>query len=113
MKIYDIYKRVLILIGEEEIVNMNTDDSALKNRFLTALNEIAEDITGLGVNYDMYSEIALESSAVQALTYGSAMLLSLESGQTETNRIFCELYNSKRAAYMGKTGNIINSIPTV
>lgn len=113
MTVYDIYKRVLVFIGEDEIINMNSDDSALKKRFLTAINEIAEDITGIGANYEMFSEILLGSPAVQALTYGTAMLLSLENGQTETNRIFCELYNSKRAAFMGKTGKISNSIPTV
>lgn len=112
MTVNDIYSRVLILLGEDGLREELNDDTLSKSHFLSSFNEIMSDLTDEENEYGMYSELDLPQPLRQAALYGTAMLLSLENGQTESNRIFCELYNSKRAAAKGRLKQIKNVIPT-
>ena len=108
MTVNDIYNRVLILLGEDGLREELNNDTLSKSHFLSSFNEIMSDLTDEENEYGMYSELDLPQPLRQAALYGTAMLLSLENGQTESNRIFCELYNSKRAAAKGRLKQIKN-----
>ena len=59
------------------------------------------------------AEIIATEPQIEAVCYGTAMLLSLSEGETEQNRLFTQIYNAKRAAVLSEIQKIQDSLPTV
>ena len=112
MKGYEIYKRVLNLLGYINQDDIITSDDALFRRALYAMNQILADLKQDGVK-DLNYDINISKSAEEALVYGMAMMLSLIGGDSELNRVFTQVYNSKRSSALSEITAVTDVLPTV
>lgn len=110
MKGFDIYKRAMLLLGYNDII----DNSSLQTRFeeqgSDLISQIAADLRISGIP-SLSVDLSASSAQTEALIYGTAMLLSLVEGDSSKSRIFTELYNSKRAAALKNTAEITDVMP--
>ncbi len=112
MKGYEIYKRVLNLLGYENYDDTVTADGTLYRRALYALNQILVDLKQDEVE-DLNSVINIPKASMDALVYGVAMILSLIGCDSELNRVFTQIYNSKRSAALNEISAVADVLPTV
>ncbi len=112
MRGYEVYKRVLNLLGYINNDDNITPDSALYNRAIYAINQILLDLKQNEIE-SMNDIINIPKLSAEALVYGVAMLLSLIGGDGERNRIFAELYNAKRCAALNEAGTVLDVMPNV
>ena len=112
MKGYDLYKRVLNLLGYMYSDDSITSDNLLYKRALYAINQILSDLDQNEIA-DMNCEIKLSKPQLDALIYGVAMLLSLIGGDGERNRLFTNLYNAKRGAVLNRVDAVTDAMPKV
>ena len=112
MKGYDVYKRVLNLLGYMYNDDSITSDNVLYKRALYSINQILLDL-GQNEIADMNCEINLSKAQLDALVCGLAMLLSLIGGDGERNRLFTNLYNAKRSAALNKVDVVVDAMPNV
>ena len=109
MKGFDIYKRAMLLLGYNDII----DNSSLQTRFeeqgSDLISQIAADLRISGIP-SLSVDLSASSAQTEAI-YGTAMLLSLVEGDSSKNRIFTELYNAKRAAALKNTAEITDVMP--
>ncbi len=112
MKGYEVYKRVLNLLGYINNDDSITSDSALYKRALYAINQILLDLKQEEIE-SMNDSINIPKSSVEALIYGVAMLLALIGGDGERNRLFAELYNAKRSAALSEINTVSDVMPNV
>lgn len=112
MKANDIYKRVINLLGYINYDDAMTDDSALYARALHAINQILVDLKQQEVE-TMESVIDIPKASVEALVYGTAMMLSLIGCDSELNRVFTQIYNAKRSTALSEISAITDVLPTV
>lgn len=109
---HKIYTRVLNLLGYINHDNSITPDAELQGRALHALNQILIDLKQEEVA-DMDCEINLSQSSIEALIYGVAMILSLSGCDAEINRVFTQIYNSKRSTALSEICVVTDVLPTV
>ncbi len=112
MKGYDLYKRVLNLLGYMYSDDGITSDNLLYKRALYAINQILLDL-GQNEIEDMNCEINLSKAQLDALVYGVAMMLSLIGGDGERNRLFANIYNAKRGGALNTVDNITDAMPNI
>ena len=112
MKGYDVYKRVINLLGYVNQDDAITSDNALYRRALHVMNQVLVDLKQEEVE-DLNCNINLSRVTIDALVYGMAMLLSLIGCDAELNRIFTQIYNSKRAAVLNEITIVTDVLPTV
>ena len=112
MKGYDIYKRVLNLLGYVNHDDTIATDNELYGRALHALNQVLMDLKQDEVA-DMDCVINISKPSMEALIYGMAMMLSLSGCDAELNRVFTQIYNSKRSAALSEIGAVTDVLPTV
>lgn len=112
VKGYDLYKRVLNLLGYMYSDDSITSDNLLYKRALYAINQILSDL-GQNEIADMNCEIKLSKPQLDALIYGVAMLLSIIGGDGERNRLFTNLYNAKRGAVLNRVDAVADAMPKV
>ncbi len=112
MKGYELYKRVLNLLGYINNDDCITSDSLLYKRSLGVINQILLDLKQSEIE-DMNSEINIPKPCEEALTYGTAMMLSLIGGDSEKNYLFTSMYNAKRSAALCESSSVTDVIPNV
>lgn len=112
MKGYEVYKRVLNLLGYMNNDDSITSDNALYKRALYAINQILTDLKQKEIE-GMNDSIDISKVGGEALIYGVAMLLSLIGGDGERNRLFTELYNAKRSAALCEINTVSDVMPNV
>lgn len=104
---YDVYKKALTRLGYTA-----GDDRRLIEKAPELIGQIAADLR-LEPPKDMSEDLKLKTDESEALCCGVAMMLSLYEGDGEKNKIFCELYNAKRAGVLRGSSVIVDSLPSV
>lgn len=112
MKGYEIYKRVLNLLGYVNQDDAVTADNALYRRAVYVMNQILLDLKQEEVK-DLNCDINISKISIEALIYGMAMMLSLTGYDSELNRVFTQIYNSKRSAALSEITAVKDVLPTV
>lgn len=101
---YEIFKRALIRLGFSDYENR------LSSKALEFINQICLDLK-LSTVKNLSEEIKLSSEQEEALCCGIAMLLSFSEGDSEKNKLYCDLYNSKRASVLSKVCFVEDTLP--
>ncbi len=102
---YKIYKKVIARLGYNE-----SKDQKLLERALEAINQICADLK-LPPASSLSEEITNDLQTEEAICCGAAMLLALNEGDGEKNRIFTEIYNSKRAGLLSCNDRVVDMLP--
>lgn len=111
MKAYDFFEEAMLLLGYMDFEGKIEDNSGLKARSQAAINLILKDLEiDLSIK-KLTDTVTLSTKKADALTLGLAMLLALFEGDGEKNRLYCELYNAKRATCKGGKGEIRDTLP--
>lgn len=93
---YDIYKKAVTRLGYN-----SCDDKALLEKAGELIGQISADLK-LEQITDLTADLQLDSNEAEAVCCGVTMLLALIEGDGEKHRIFCELYNAKRASLLSE-----------
>ncbi len=109
---YDIYKRVLNISGYLNNGDGIVGEQALVKRMPDIINQICNDLKISEINF-LEEKINATQPQLDALCYGTAMLLSLSEGETEKNRLFTQIYNSKRTIVLSQNEKIEDTLPSV
>ncbi len=109
MIVYDIYKRVLTISGYLNTSETALSDSVLLERTLELMNLICLDLR-LPQIKNIDDKIKTEPVFIDALCYGTAMLLALSQSDCEKNKLFTQIYNSKRALALSCNEKIENKL---
>lgn len=109
---YDIYNKVLNLSGNRNHIEDDFSEQIMLERMPDIINQICFDLK-IPLIKVLENEIIATEPQIDALCYGTAMLLSLSEGETEQNRLFTQIYNAKRAAVLSEIQKIQDSLPTV
>jgi len=106
----DIYRRVLGLLGylNTNIINANTDN--FLKRAPDIINQICLDLKIPQIKL-LSDNIVADEKKLDALCYGTAMLMSLVEGDGAKNEIFTKLYNAKRASALSASEKIADKLP--
>lgn len=107
---YEVYNRALIRLGYNDSDNKEVYNMGLTEGLLDAVNQILSDLKLNGVK-NLSEEINADSSVLEALACGVAMLLTVSIGDCNKNVIFTALYNAKRMAVLSKTEFIKDNLP--
>lgn len=109
---YDVIKRAMHLLGysgdagdPSELGSTSVKGFEIIKQLLIDLK--CSDISSLSEAFD------ISKTKEDALCYGAAMLLALTEGDADKNRIFTEIYNSKRAAALCSTECVKDCLPKV
>ena len=106
----DLKKRVLNLLGYSGNAGSPSSAALMEKRCLEAVNQIMADLKGESIS-SLSEELTISAAKTQALCYGTAMMLSLTEGDGEKNRLFTDLYNSKRAAALACIEHVGDCLP--
>lgn len=109
---YDIYKRAISLLGYDGSGNTIVVKDTIVERSLDLMNQIAEDIN-LEKIASLSKEFEGNNKHLQALCYGTAMLIAISEGESEKVNLFSQIYNAKRAAALNHISTVEDSLPTV
>ena len=97
MTVSSIYNSAIKLLGYNNAYLSVEDNDILKSRAIEFVNQIGFDLFKMSAVKNFLEEFYLAAEYRDALIYGVCMLMSLSEGDGDKNRIFTELYNSKRA----------------
>lgn len=112
MTVNSIYNSSIKLLGYNNLYLSLEDNDILKKRAVEFVNRIGADLFKMPPTDDFLEEFNVPEGCLEALIYGVCMLLSLSEGDGDKNRLFCELYNSKRAEAKAKVSKIKDVFPT-
>ncbi len=101
---YDIFKRAVIRLGFSDYENR------LSSRAIEFINQICIDLK-INTVERLSQEIEISDELCEALCCGVAMLLSFSEGDSEKNKLYCDLYNSKRASVLSKVCFVEDTLP--
>ncbi|MBQ8202698.1 MAG: hypothetical protein IJZ75_00255 [Clostridia bacterium] len=111
MKGYDFFEESMLLLGYTDSEGKLQDTTGLKSRAVAVINRILCD---LGINLSirrLSDEIEVTQKQKDAVIYGVAMLLAFSDGDGGKNKLFADIYNSKRAAVKGGNDKIRDTLP--
>lgn len=108
----DIYRRVLGLLGYLNTNTVKAGEENLLKRAPDIINQICLDLKISQIKR-LSDKIEAKSEALDALCYGTAMIMSLVEGDGAKNQIFTAIYNAKRAAALSQTQKIEDKLPFV
>ncbi len=94
---YELYAGVCRLLGCYEFIE--DGDSVKKQAFLSAANQICEDL-GIKALDGLSQKIEAEAKFTEALTYGSAMLFAMSLKDSGCAKMYSVLYASKRKSVL-------------
>ncbi len=107
---YEVYKKALSLMGQEDYTGESIEDIGLAKKALNSIETICLDLE-IKPPKSLSEEITADAVVCDACVWGVAMLLSLGLGDTQANRLFCDIYNSKRAYIKSKSEKIKDTLP--
>lgn len=102
---YEIYNKAILRLGYNGSVN-----DRLIERFPELLNQITEDLK-IDTVSDVFEEINTDKKGIEAICCGTAMLLALSESDGEKHKLYCELYNAKRAAFLAEATRVEDKLP--
>lgn len=106
----DILSRVLNLLGYLNSWNTRTDNENLLKRAPDIINQICFDLKIPNIT-KLSDEIEATDKSLDALCYGTAMIMALVEGDGDKNKIFADIYNAKRAAALSCKDVIRDTLP--
>lgn len=109
---YDIYKKVLNISGHLNCGENSFSEQVLLERMPDIINQICFDLKIPAIN-GLDDVINASEPEIDALCYGTAMLLAVSEGESEKNMLFTQIYNAKRAAVLCKSEKIEDTLPKV
>ncbi len=101
---YEIFKHAVLRLGFQDYENR------LSSGALEFLNQICLDLKIHTVK-SLSEEIEVSDDLCEALCCGVAMLLSFSEGDSEKNKLYCDLYNAKRASVLSKVCFVEDTLP--
>lgn len=107
---YDIYKRVLALLGYLNAADVVVGEENLFKRSLDVINQICFDLNIETIN-SLSCKIEANEIKIDALCYGVAMILSLIEGDGAKNKLFAQIYNAKRSKALSKSDTVQDKLP--
>ena len=107
---YDIYKRVLGLLGYLNANYTNGGNENFLKRALDIINQICLDLNIPQINF-LSDKIVADDKKLDALCYGSAMLMALVESDGAKNELFAKLYNAKRSIALSSKDSIEDKLP--
>lgn len=108
----DIYRRVLGLMGYLDKGARVTDTANLLNRVWDIMNQMCAEL-GIPLVERLSDEVVATPVKLDALCYGTAMILALCEGDAAKNELFAKLYNAKRAKAMSSVSKVKDNLPNV
>lgn len=112
MKGYDVYKRALNLLGYIGSDEDQALSKSLLKRSFELINQILEDLNICKIS-SLVDDIEASAKQLQAVCYGTAMLIAVSEGDSAKNALFAEIYNAKRSAALSGISKIEDNLPTV
>lgn len=109
---YDIYSRALALLGYNDQVSELLPKNVLFERTLMIINWLLSDLKCDKIS-KLSEVINISNQKIDAVCSGTAMLLALSCGDSEKNRIYTDIYNSKRASVLSDIKFVSDTLPTV
>ena len=103
---YDIFKKSLLRLS------YNDYENNLSVKALEFLNQILIDLK-LSPLQSLSRTVDFSPEIIEAITLGLSMFLSLIEGDSEKNRIYTSLYNSKRASILSNTTFVSDVLPKI
>jgi len=112
MKGYDIFYRAITLLGYSDRESEDITVARLIKSAPDIISQISVDLKCFPVS-SLSDEIEISLIKQDALFYGVAMLLALIDGDIELNRVFTNIYNSKRTTALSEIGTVKDNLPNV
>lgn len=112
MTVSSIYNSVVKLLGYNNTYLSVEDNDILKKRTVEFVNRLGYDLFKMPPVDSFLQEFNLPSEYKEALIYGVCMLISLSEGDGDKNKLFTELYNSKRAEAKSQIMSIKDIFPS-
>jgi hypothetical protein len=109
---YDIYKKVLSISGYSASDQADFSQQVILERMPDIINQICFDLKIPSIS-ELENIIGATPKQIDALCYGVAMLLAVSEGETEKNKLFAQIYNSKRAAVLCETQSVEDKLPYI
>ena len=109
---YDIYKRVLNISGYHNFADDSFSKQVVLEKMPDIINKICFDLKIAEIK-ELEDIINATQKQIDALCYGTAMLLALSEGESEKNDLFTKIYNAKRAAVLCETQIIEDKLQSV
>ena len=106
----DVYRKTLGLLGYLNTNTIVANKDNLLSRATDIINHICADLKIPQIK-QLSDEITANDLKIDALCYGTAMLLALTEGDGAKNELFARLYNQKRAAALSQIEKIKDTLP--
>ncbi len=108
----DIYRRVLGLLGYLNTNTLTANDDNLLKRAPDIINQVCMDLKIPQIKR-LSEKIEANDTAIDALCYGTAMIMALVEGDGAKNQLFTQIYNAKRSSVLSHTEKIEDKLPFV
>jgi len=109
---YDVYKRTLSLSGRSDSAEGGFSQQVLLERMPDIINQICFDLK-IDPIKALEDTLNANDKQIDALCYGTAMLLAVSEGESGRNQLFTQIYNAKRAAALSEMTRIEDNMPSV
>ncbi len=107
----DIYTRTMLLLGYNDHSGSIAGEEALKIRALAAINTIGAELCRMPSIQSLDDAVALTERQAEAAVWGVGMLLAGSEADGQRGKLFCELYNLKRAGVLAGSDRINDTLP--
>ena len=111
MTVNEIFDRVLALLGYSNKDGGYEGLEVLKSRVIDCVNQILADLETEVMVSKLNDSLPVEGVGIEAVIYGTAMLLALSICDNEKNVLFAGLYNIKRATYKSNVYQKKDALP--
>ncbi len=108
----DILSRVLNLLGYLNSGTVRSDNDNLLKRAPDIINQICSDLKIKEI-VRLSDNIESDKKGLDALCYGTAMIMALVEGDSDKNRMFSDIYNAKRATALSSKEFIEDKLPKI
>ena len=111
MTVNEIFDRVMALLGYSNADGDKNGLEVLKSRVIDCVNQILSDLSVENSVTDFSDTLLVSGVCLDAVIYGTAMLLALTVCDNEKNVLFAGLYNIKRATYKSSVTTKKDALP--
>ncbi len=102
---FEIYNKAILRLGYNGSIN-----DRLIERAPELMKQIAEDLK-LDCSIGLSEEIKVGDNIAEALCCGLTMLLALSESDGEKHKLYCDIYNAKRAAVLSTSCKVEDKLP--
>lgn len=108
----EIYNTAMTLLGYTDSDSGVCLPDSMRQRSLGLIVQLCRELN-ITEPSTLIQPIQSDQAGCDALCFGLAMLYSLSEGDPEKNRLFTQIYNSKRAGFKGGRSQIGDLLPSV